>query len=387
MDRQGSATKAFLSSAAAAVAPLVYGACLASTGVFEDTIKRECGNASATVMKNMLLLIFGGAFVSNILCSATRIEKLQIIRLSSLLFAAGFLIHFGRGRPFWYAGRFVIGLASGAFSNAVPCYLNAIAPADYRGLISSLFTIGLLSGLVFGNALNLLIATPAYLLGLLIAVCIFHSLALVFCMRPVPQNTANEAAAPSFLSFLCNRKSHRSLFIIALFHFAQHFSGINHVLFSAQSIFSEQNPAVMLIILCSFALLVTVSASSVIDRVSRKLMTLISSILVSGACVAFYYAFLPEVFSFVYILGFNLGLSSIPYVLIGEIFPAECIGHGALFASSCNWLGAFSSILVPNGGAEKHNSAFLVYVGFICFFSLSVLAVYNDTRQKKPRFQ
>lgn len=143
----------------------------------------------------------------------------------------------------------------------------------------------------------------------------------------------------------------------------------------------------MLIFLFTFALLISIFASSIINRFGRKSLLLSSSFVIILSCIAFYFSWYPQISSFLYILGFNLGLNSIPFVLIGEIFPIEFMLHGGLFGTSCNFIGGILSMLIPAGGTEKNNPAFLVYSGSLVVFMIIIKSLYTETKGKLPAFQ
>ncbi|KAI5180836.1 hypothetical protein PAEPH01_2770, partial [Pancytospora epiphaga] len=109
--------------------------------------------------------------------------------------------------------------------------------------------------------------------------------------------------------------------------------------------------------------------------------------LMISSCLAFYFAFATKLFAILFIIGYNIAISNIPFVLIGEVFPPALISHGALFATSCNWLAAFVSIFFTVGSATKYNTSFLVYICYQALLMLVVALLYTETKGCYPSFQ
>lgn len=372
------------SLASATFSPLTYGISLTLTDLLSEAIQKTYQLEKSSISKNMNVLIFAGAFISNIFGSLSSFERTKLISISAAFYGVGFCFLLSTQLAFLYAGRVLQGIAAGLGASTVPFYLGSIAPIAYRGAISSLYPLGIVLGLLIGTSLCLLKENYLLILLILSTLAVSHAM-ITFMTIKLYAPKVNDNS--SLFSLLKNRKAHRSLILMLIFHTAQCFSGVNHILFNSHTIFSGSNNTLMMIYLLSFALLITLISSSVVDKFGRKLMILISSLIVTGSNLAFYYALYPKVFAFVHILGFNLGLSSIPFILIGEIFPVANISQGGLFGTSCNFLGNMLSLFVDVGGTEAYNKAFMVYVRVLVAFCVVVLLLYKETKGRVPEFQ
>ena len=377
MDDKKISGKVIRSAIIATMAPLIYGMCLVLSSLLAGRFKGT--------QTNLMLLIFGGAFISNIMVSKSTMEKTQLLFSAALLYITGLGMCLNSNITVVYIGRLLTGLASGIVTNTTPCYLSLIAPVRYRGMLSALFGNAIISGLILGYALCYWKITVTHFIGIQMLLCLMMGALLSSCQKLSLENDFENRS--SFFSFIAMRKSHRSLFLIALCHFAQQASGVNHILFSAKSIFPGMDETFLLLCLCSFALSTGLFASTVVDKFGRKYLLLLSSLVTMISCVAFFFAYNPRVFAFLYILGYNLGLSGIPYILISEIFPTDVISHGALFSTSCNWMAAFTSVIVSGAGTEKYNKAFLFYIGYLVVFATIITAMFRETKGCPPMYQ
>lgn len=377
--------KILYSSLAASVAPLIYGVCISSVGILYHSIEATHGGMATEVYRTLNLLLFAGAFVSNIIVANIRSKRIvRLIHVANCLFTAGFCMHFSSNYVHLYAGRFAIGLGTGVVANMVPCYLSFIAPVRHRGAVVSLYGIAIITGIILGYLFCLYSVPLKAFASSMIFLSMLQSLLLRFSQRVGP---ISDKASISFMSFVLDPHALRSLILITLYHVSQHLSGINHILLNAPSIFPGNDATETLIYLCLLALCTSVASSSLLDRFGRKPLTVASCVAISASCIAFYYAYHPKIFAVLFILGYNTAIAGIPFVLIGEVFPRETVGHGALFATSCNWLGALASVFVLVGDSKKYNGAFLVYVGYLAFFGLVVMMGYKETKGKMPMYQ
>lgn len=103
---------------------------------------------------------------------------------------------------------------------------------------------------------------------------------------------------------------------------------------------SAMEPNTSTIIVGIMSVLATYTSTLVVDRLGRKIL-LLASIIVMGICTlfigAFFYlkhkdhdvssiGFIPLVAMCLFIILFSLGFGPIPWMLIGEIFPAQIKG-------------------------------------------------------------
>jgi MFS transporter, SP family, sugar:H+ symporter len=109
---------------------------------------------------SMLLGCATGAFAAGRL--ADRFGRRSILLVSALFFSVsawGSGIAQGSGEFIIY--RVLGGLAVGAASVLAPAYISEVAPAKYRGMLSSIQQIAIISGLFFSFLSNYFIARMA----------------------------------------------------------------------------------------------------------------------------------------------------------------------------------------------------------------------------------
>lgn len=139
----------------------------------------------------------------------------------------------------------------------------------------------------------------------------------------------------------------------------QQFSGINAVIFYAQSIFKESgssmNDSEGTIIIGCVNFIATFVATLLIDRLGRKALLYISSVVmvISLALLGtfFYYKntgadvshldVMPLICLMGYVMAFSLGFGPIPWLMMGEILPGKIRGSAASVATAFNWTCTF----------------------------------------------
>ncbi|KAI4292366.1 hypothetical protein PAPHI01_1640 [Pancytospora philotis] len=370
----------------ASVSPFVYGACISISTLLYESIQRLGPAQAAEVYKRLNLFFFGGAFIANIAAAQARLECTKLISVANFLFLCGFALYCRECPRAICLGRLLCGCGAGIAANIVPSYTRLIAAPAYQGFVASCYGVCIVAGVIAGFAcsyLQLGLRNSVYCaLGLLAA-----QLGLLFACRryTLPKKAASDSG--SFLSFLLNPRARRSLVIIALLHTAQHLCGINHILLNAGTVFPGAEPTLLLIKLCAVALCASFFSSVLSQRVGRALLVTAGCAGMGASCAAFYFTFHPKIFAVAFILGYNTAISGIPFVLIGEIFPLEDMARGALFATSCNWAGAFASVYALSNSAQKRNPSFLFYLGYHAVLIATMLLLYKETRGKRPGYQ
>ncbi|KAI5150518.1 hypothetical protein ENBRE01_1546 [Enteropsectra breve] len=377
------------SSAITALSPYIFGMSLTCLSLFNDEIsslptKEAIGS---NILKYMQIAVFSGGFISNIAVYPLSIPNLYMSMLANLLYAAGFGLSLTLNKFSLLSGYFSIGLGCGIMANAVPCYLNEIAPAEYRGIFTSLYTIGLISGLASGNLLSM---CKGYFTFIVIGLAVFSLLNIllhIFRLELPASTVAESYPRLSFIDFIATRFARKSILIITVLHIATNLCGINHIVLCINSILGENNANFNGFLTNSWALIVSCFATSLVNRLGRKFLIIISIITVMASNFAFYQEWNLRIFLFIFILGYNFGLSAIPFILIGEIFPGDYIGQGAMYATSCNWLSAILSVIAIVPNVTKHNPSWLVYNATLLVTLVALLVCFKETKNKKPAFQ
>ncbi|XP_031093849.1 sugar transporter ERD6-like 6 [Ipomoea triloba] len=310
-------------------------------------------------------------------------------------------ISFARDASFLYMGRLLEGFGVGIISYVVPVYIAEIAPQNIRGLLVAIAQLFLTVGIML-----------VYLLGLFVPWRVLAVIGMIPCTVLIPglffipesprwlakmgKNTdfetslqvlrgfdtdissevndikksvasASKSSSTVRFSELKKRRYSLPLMIGIGLLTLQQLSGINGVLFYSSKIFASagvSSSKAATFALGAIQVIVTVIATTLMERAGRRLLLLISaptmaagSILVSAAF--FLKDFCPEhlhhylgVMSMVGILilviGFALGLGGVPWIIMSEILPVNVKSLGGSVATLSNWLAAWIVTMTAN---------------------------------------
>jgi sugar porter (SP) family MFS transporter len=335
------------------------------------------------------LLLIGaavGAFASGRL--SDRIGRRPVILLTACVFVAGVL-----GAAFspelWVliAMRFVIGLAVGSASMAVPLYISEVAPPRVRGALVSFnqlaLTMGILIAFLVDYALSSsaawrlmfgLAAIPAVLLfvGMLTQAespvwLVTHgrmeeARRVLVRVRSKDHDVDGEIAEISALGQRTSsyrellRPDVRKVVVIGvLLAVFQQITGINTVIYYAPTLLHQAglgNSASLLANVGNGIVNVgmTVIAIWLIDKVGRRvlliggtigmavaLFVVAATFAVSGNTLGHTEAIVAVVSLAVYTGSFAIGLGPVFWLLISEIYPAQIRGKSMSIATIANW--------------------------------------------------
>lgn len=381
-----------------------------------------------------LAALFGGMFGGPLIDFIGR--KATILSTAFPFIFGGLLIAFAVNVPMILAGRAVAGVCVGILSLSLPVYLGETVQPEVRGTLGLLPTafgnIGILVVYVAGSYLNW------WHLALLGAVIPIPFLVFMFIIPETPTwhfSKGNFEKARVSLQWLRGKSSDVSveyedvqktiienqkqgnhsmlkdlfspaclkpLLILIGLMFFQQMSGINAVIFYAAGIFEaagttmDKNLCSIIIAIVNF--LSSFLATALIDRAGRKILLYISNVAMIGTLMMlgtfFYfqnqkvdltgYGWLPLACLVVYIVGFSLGFGPIPWLMMGEILPANVRGSAASLTTAFNWTctflvtKTFKDIIFCLG----NHGAFWMFGG-ICFLGFFfVLFFVPETRGK-----
>lgn len=182
----------------------------------------------------------------------------------------------------------------------------------------------------------------------------------------------------------------------------QQFSGINAVIFYAQSIFeaagSTLEPALCTIIVGVVQVVMTVASALLIEKAGRRLLLLQSSV-VMGLCLVMlgvYFmlkeggsdvtniSFLPLASVVLFIVSFSLGLGPLPWLLMGELFAAEVKGIASAMAVMFNWTLVFiiTKTFSMMCAAWGSGPTFYFFAGFMVIGTIFIFIKVPETKGK-----
>lgn len=196
----------------------------------------------------------------------------------------------------------------------------------------------------------------------------------------------------------------RALFIsLGLMVFLQ-LSGINIVMFYTVSIFASAKtgiePELATILVGAMQVLATFVAAMIVDRVGRRILLLVSIVVMSLSLLMLGVYFqlkqqngdesveainwLPVFALCLYIVAFSLGFGPIPWLMVGELFAPDVKGVAGSAAGSFSWLFAFAvtKSFVNVQSAIGTGGTFFLLAGFSLVGTVFVWLVVPETKGK-----
>lgn len=193
-------------------------------------------------------------------------------------------------------------------------------------------------------------------------------------------------------------------FILMVFQmFFQQFSGINAVVFNTSSIFDSATKALdastASIIVAAVMFIATIFTFFIIDRAGRRIMLMISAAFMALSTIAlgaYYYAkhldeksvasvsIFPVLCLVVFVVTFNLGFGPVPWLMMGEVFPAQARGIASSVITSINWTFAFVITRTFKGLRETiyDHGVFWLFGGFCVLAFVYVFFKVPETKGK-----
>uniref|UniRef100_A0A0A9XL62 Facilitated trehalose transporter Tret1 n=1 Tax=Lygus hesperus TaxID=30085 RepID=A0A0A9XL62_LYGHE len=438
----------FLKQGLAAFAVSLYSAAVGFTSAYTGPALVSMNQTSSTVHPTVqeaswiaslmpLSALLGGIF-GGLLIEAW--GRKGTIMATAFPFTVSFLmIALADNVPLIQAGRALAGFCVGVTSLGLPVYMGETLQPEVRGMFglfpTTLGNLGILAAMVAGYYFDW--RGLAYL-GALIPL---PSFLLMFFIPETPtwyMNKGNQKAAQRALKWLrgkdadvttelaeisknaqaqdeesvsmmeCLRdffKWHHMwpLSISLGLMFFQQFSGINAMIFYTVKIFKDagstidSNLASVIVGLVNMA--ATLVATFLIDRLGRKMLLYISSLLMAITAASlgsfFYYknvvgadvthiGWIPLASFVVFVVGFSLGAGPIPWLMMGEILPAKIRGRAASIATGFNWTCTFivTKTFVDLEKIIGMHGAFWIFSFICCGFLIFTIFCVMETRGK-----
>ncbi|CAG9861811.1 unnamed protein product [Phyllotreta striolata] len=296
---------------------------------------------------------------------------------------------------FFYAGRFLCGLGVGVIFTALPMYVGEVADDECRGALGSFMQLFIVIGLLFSYALGPFISIFLFNILLLIPPVLF--VALFFFLIPespyylLQSGRFQEALVASLklrgmeksivakelevmkvqveqeqkikgnILDIFKTKGLRTALIISIGLVAwQQLSGINIVLFFAQTIFTDAGvslaPALCTIIIGVVQVIASACTPLLVERRGKRFLLILSALgmAVAQAVLAYYFfvkdqqhrdtssiGWLPIVSLIAYIVAYCLGFGPLPWAVMGELFPGNVKSIASSATASVCWLLGF----------------------------------------------
>ncbi|XP_072396072.1 facilitated trehalose transporter Tret1-like [Diabrotica undecimpunctata] len=335
----------------------------------------------------------------------------------------------------YYAARFIMGMVLGTTFAILPLYLAEISEIHNRGTISSIFSVALNCGIVYclliGPLCSLKLLTLLCTVPLIIFIFIFglfipespvflvsvgkHKEALKVLQRL--RNTTDvkeelQEITKSLELHLAEKKGvwdlfrdkqlRKALIIVVGLVNALQIAGINPIVAFLEGIFraSGSNMSVYLTTNLTGVLQVigTVITVLIAEKFGRKTLLIFSSVgvLISHIILTIYFflnqmhynveniSWLPVASLFFYMLMFNLGISAMPFAVMGEVFIHSVKASGASIATFTSFLTSFVITLAFRIVFSQYGLSYC-FSGLTVFIILVLLFVYFVVPETKGK--
>lgn len=419
--------------------------CKGSAGLTNDSAFPLCMLADDLTWGLVIGLAALGGGVGSLLASRIleTLGRRKTLMANNLLFIIGGLLiatttEYGQ----MGVGRFIIGAASGLATVSVSTYVGEISPAKGRGAMGTVLQFMLVVGILVGQIISYFLDAPT-LWRWLFAITVFPSTVqffmLYFCVesprylisrnRIEPARTAlaklrsgysieNEFNAivegqkdsagqdnvmelgvaeekqvgflDAFKELFRDPVQFKYLMIALVLHCTQQLSGINGVIFYSNSIFETtfaENATFATIGVGALNLAITIVSVFIVDRLGRKVlllaslfgMTIMSVVIVIGSV----YDKGPVVVAGVmlFVATFAIGLGSIPWLIMPELFPTRTVAAASALCMGMNWFANFAvSLLFPYVLALTKQFTFVIFAAITLGGGLFVLTFLPETK-------
>ncbi|CAH1707711.1 unnamed protein product [Chironomus riparius] len=356
----------FIAAAAVSLAAVSAGTALAWTSPVNEQLNLNTtisvdDDQKSWIGSYLAVGAFVGALPAGVL--AERVGR----RIATMTIGVPYLISwallvFASNVGMLYAGRIFAGIATGASCVVAPMYISEIAETSLRGALGAFFQLFLTVGILFIYLVGAItdwvtLSACSAIFPLLLIICVFFIPDSPIYL--VKQGSRQEAgqALKTFWGRQCDtqtalaniqaeldavsgdaklsdlftvRSNFMALTISLALMLFQQFSGINAVIFYAQSIFnaagSTLEPSICTIIVGVVQVVMTVTSAALIEKAGRRIL-LLQSCVVMGLCLVMlgvYFhlkeggtdvtniSILPLGSVVLFIISFSLGLGPIP---------------------------------------------------------------------------
>lgn len=279
-----------------------------------------------------------------------------------------------------YISRFLAGLSTGLAYSATPMYLGEISPPDIRGILISMFTVVSKIGTTLEFVIGPFLSVRNLAFVSLVGPCLFLVTFIWLPESPyhLMRRNARQKAINSlvqlrgksdvhkeaddieqsmkadlsnntgFRELLCVPGNRRALITVICLIAIHQMSGVQAVEQYAELIFDEMNSNLegkyLTMILGAVQIVCTIVCMFITDRSGRKSLLMISAIgsACSTAIVAIYFqlqhdyvdtsnlTWLPAIGVIMYVIMFSVGLSALPFTMIGELFSTNVKALGTM---------------------------------------------------------
>ncbi|CAG9767180.1 unnamed protein product [Ceutorhynchus assimilis] len=293
-------------------------------------------------------------------------------------------------------GRFLTGMAGGAFCTMGPMYTSEIAQNEIRGTLGTFMQLFITIGILWSQVLGWITSTLIFSITCAVVPAVFGLLFMFQPESPVylikkgkkekalaafsrlrgkdydpsaeiaaieKQHALDDELKDKFKEQLKSKQGWKSSLICFMLMFYQQLCGINAVMFYSGSIFAEAassvKPELCTVIVGVVQVVCTVISTWLVEAAGRKLLLMLSSGVMALATLLMGVYFLlkdlklvdkdtvenigwlPLLSLTLFIIAFSIGLGPIPWLASSEIFPTAIRSRMSSYAGMFNWFLAF----------------------------------------------
>lgn len=368
------------------------------------------------------------------------IGRKKTMLLLTLPFTLGWLlITFAPNVGTLMAGRFITGVAGGAFCVTAPAYTSEIAQDSIRGTLGSYFQLMITVGILFAYAVGSY--TSVFVFNILCTIIPIVFCVIFFFMPESPnflvvkgrldeargalvklrgqnydvdseltklQNKAEDTKnnPVSFLSAITKKTALKALLICYALMLFQQLSGINAVIFNTSAIFASAGAtipaAIATIIVGVIQVVATFASSLAVDRLGRRVLLLFSALVMCLCLTAlgvFFFlkethgdeasivqaiSWLPLLSLSLFFVAFSLGFGPIPWMMAGELCLIDIKAFVGSTAGTFNWLLSFAVTSTFNSlnTAMGSGQVFWMFAGIMLVGFIFIFFIVPETKGK-----
>ncbi|CRL04573.1 CLUMA_CG017642, isoform A [Clunio marinus] len=346
------------------------------------------------------------------------------------------LVIFAKSFSTLFIGRFIIGIAGGAFCVSAPQYSAEIAEKEIRGIVGTFFQLLIIAGILFSYITS---AVLSLFVSSIICGAIPIVFGIIFCFMPEspvylvitkqddeaikafkwlrgnaydPQDEINELKNDilekennqvTFLTVVRRKSTIKALIIGFGLMIFQQMSGINVVIFYTTMIFELAKTGIdgklCTIIIGTVHLIATLAGALLVDKAGRKILLLISIIVMTITLIClgiFFYildndpetseklGWLPLTSLSLYLIAFAIGYGPVPWLMLGEIYTNEYNAIASPITGAFNWGLAFiiTSTFSMISGAVGLAGTFWIFAALSILGTLFTFFLVPETKGK-----
>jgi len=277
--------------------------------------------------------------------------------------------------PFWpiLIFRLILGIGVGICAIVCPTYVSEMSTPEKKGSLGTLFQIAITVGIFISDVLGFAFKSAIYNYRWMFSFGSIPGVLLLLTYFFVPESTKwiqkksqmrnsfllinknNGGKNEMGLKVLLSKSIGRfSLFIGIVLAINNQLTGINAFMFFSPSIFETagitggNSPMIATIFLVGWNVITTFISTFLIDRIGRRKLMLVGTLVMSISCVTLAIlnllikgtalGVMSIILLFIFIAGFEASAGPLFWILVIEIFPIEMREIGSSILNAIQWI-------------------------------------------------